>query len=144
MLSLLTLVGCSGNSSAPTPNPVPSPPPLVITPVPTPQPAPVPPPATGPKPGDFSNAPFEWPAQPVIAELPDARYVSLGSESNDPNVAPHYAGLAQYHNPLPGSHLYAGNIPNGMRLWVQRGAAPNVIRYLLAGNLLPGNRWPTK
>lgn len=150
--TLLFFTACSGQDNQPAP---PTPPPVVtpptvtppVTPPPTPPPAVVPPvvtPPPGPTPGDFSNAPFERPPQPVIRELPDARYVSLGCETcgTDPNAAPAYAGLAQYHNPLPGSHLYAGNLPNGMRLWIQSGASPQVIRYLLAGNLLPGNRWP--
>jgi hypothetical protein len=49
---------------------------------------------------------------------------------------PFYAALAEYANPLPGSHLYAGMLPDGRRLWVPAGAQPAAIRRVLkTGNL---------
>jgi hypothetical protein len=42
-----------------------------------------------------------------------------------------YVALPEYSNPLPGSHLYAGLVPDGRRLWVPAQAQPAAIRRAL-------------
>jgi hypothetical protein len=76
------------------------------------------------------NTPFPFPGQPPYNPTdPSARYTFLG---NDPATGgPFYAALFEYANPLPGSHLYAGQIPDGRRLWVPAGAQPAAIRRVL-------------
>jgi hypothetical protein len=58
-----------------------------------------------------------------------ARYTSLGPDpAGNGNF---YVALAEYANPLPGSHLYAGTVPDGRRLWVPKNAQPAAIRRAL-------------
>jgi hypothetical protein len=108
----------------PTPPPT-TPPPVIPPPV---TPPPVTPPPTTPPPGD--NTPFVFPTQPPYnATDPSARYTFLG---NDPATGgPFYAALFEYANPLPGSHWYAGQLPDGRRLWVPKEAQPAAIRRVL-------------
>jgi hypothetical protein len=81
-----------------------------------------------PPPAD--NTPFVFPQQPLYNPSdPSARDTFLG---NDPVTSgPFYAALAEYANPLPGSHLYAGMLSDGRRLWVPKDAQPAAIRRAL-------------
>jgi hypothetical protein len=119
-----------------TPTPPPVTPPPVTPPPPTPPPVtpppvtppPVTPPPVTPPPGD--NTPFVFPDQPPYNPTdPSARYTALGP---DPATGGNfYAALQVYSNPLPGSHQYAGLIPDGRRLWVPKDAQPAAIRRVL-------------
>jgi hypothetical protein len=102
----------------PTPPPPPPPPPTPPTPPPTPPTPPV------------DDTPFVFPTQPPYNPTdPSARYTSLGP---DPATGENfYVALPEYANPLIISHLYAGLIPDGRRLWVPRAAQPSAIRRAL-------------
>ena len=114
----------------PTTPPTPPTPPSPPTP-PTPPPPPPPPPSP---PEDHS--PFQFPPQPAFPGFndPSVRYVTLGVDPATGGFF--YGGLSVYPNPLPFSHLYAGNRPDGMRLWVPTGAQPAAIRRVLRGERL--------
>jgi len=74
--------------------------------------------AAPPPPGD--DSPFIFPPQPPYNPVddPTARYAFLGT---DPVTGgSFYASLPDYQNPSPGTHLYAGLLPDGRRLWVRR------------------------
>ena len=100
-------------------------PPVVVPPVMVP-PVVVPPVVVPPA----DNTPFIFPAQPPYSPGdPSARYTSLGT---DPATGgSFYKAQAEYSNPLPGSHLYAGMLPDGLRLWVPKDAQPAAIRRAL-------------
>lgn len=105
------------------------------TPDPAP-PSPSPPPPPSPPPAEDSS-PFAWPAPPTgLRYDPAERNVGLGQGF--------YATPQEFQNPLPGSNLYAGLLPEGMtvfggrvfvgsyRLWAPHDAAPATIRRVLA------------
>jgi hypothetical protein len=103
---------------------------IPITPVSTPQPPTPPPPPTTPPPTTEDNSPFQFPPQPPPTDDASARYTTIGS---DPNTgSPFYIALPGYTNPLPGSYLFAGFVPDGRRLWVPAAAQPAAIRRALA------------
>jgi hypothetical protein len=107
----------------PTTPPPTTPPP---TPPPTTPPPTTPPPTTPP----VDNTPFPFPPQPPYNPSdPAARYTALGT---DPATGGNfYAALPEYANPLLTSHLYAGMLPDGRRLWVPKDADPAAIRRVL-------------
>ncbi len=115
-------------TNAPGSPPVVTPPPVTPPPV-TPPPV-TPPPVTPPPAPPVDNTPFAFPAQPPYNQTdPSARYTALGT---DPVTGgSFYAALPEYANPLPGSHLYAGMLPDGRRLWVPAKAQPSLIRRVL-------------
>jgi hypothetical protein len=120
-------VGTVRTSSGGPPVVPPTPPPVTPPPV---TPPPVTPPPVTPPPPPVDNTPFAFPEQPLYNPTdPSARYTFLG---NDPATGgPFYAALPEYANPLPGSHLYAGMLPDGRRLWVPKDAQPAAIRRAL-------------
>ena len=98
------------------------------TPPPPTPPPPTPPPPTPPPPEE--DTPFTFPPQPPYNPSdPSARYTNIGS---DPATGgPFYVATYEYSNPLPGSHLYAGQVPDLRRLWVPKNAQPAAIRRAL-------------
>jgi hypothetical protein len=112
-------------TTPPPPTPPPPTPPPPTTPPPT-TPPPAPPPTTPPA----DNSPFTFPPQPPYNPGdPSARYTSLGADPATGGLF--YVALAEYANPLPGSHLFAGMVPDGRRLWVPKNAQPAAIRRAL-------------
>lgn len=92
-------------------------PPVVVPPV-------VPPPLE-------DTSPFQFPPQPTIPEKADQRYTYIqGTGAPMTLEGGFYTGLNEYPAPLA-SYLYAGNVPNGQRLWVPRSANPAWIRRVL-------------
>jgi hypothetical protein len=76
------------------------------------------------------NTPFTFPPQPPYNPTdPSARYTSLGPDPA--GGGDFYSALFEYSNPLPISHLYAGMLPDGNRLWVPKEAQPAAIRRAL-------------
>jgi len=60
---------------------------------------------------------------------PTVRYAFLGT---DPVTGgSFYAALLDFQNPSPSTHLYAGLLPDGRRLWVPARAKPSLIRRVL-------------
>jgi hypothetical protein len=65
-----------------------------------------------------------------------ARYFNLGDDPKGHllgDFTAYYAGLAEFSNPLPGSHRFAGYRPDGMRVWAPAQGTPSSIRQVLAG-----------
>jgi hypothetical protein len=109
-------------------------PPVVVAP-----PPPAPPPVVVPR----DLTPFVFPPQPAdVGDKPEQRQAAVW---HDPHGGPWYVVSHQFHNPLPISHRYAGDVPEllwapyteaGSALYVPEEAAvmwPDVIRKILAG-----------
>ena len=104
---------------------------------PAPPVVPVVPPVIPPPPVDTS--PFSFPDQPSIPDNdPSKRYTYVEGTATEPMTREggFYVALSEYPNPLPGfPYRYAGQIPDGRRLWVPENAAmlrPALIRRVLA------------
>jgi len=110
----------------------------VVPPVTPPVTPPIVPPIIPPPPVD--STPFVFPSQPPYnCTDPSSRYTSLGDDPTVRDFSTFYAALAEYCNPLPASHFYAGSLPDGRRLWVpvQSGTTnPAAIRRVLVGGRL--------
>lgn len=89
---------------------------------------PSPPPVVVPPPED--HTPFPFPGQPPYNPTdPSARYSNVATDPVTGQFL--YAASAEYANPLPGSHWYAGMLGDLRRLWVPRAADPATIRRVL-------------
>ena len=97
-----------------------------------------PPPPPPPPPVPVDETPFLWPTQPTIpsSDDPTLRYFYLGFDPKGNETTPDWyynSALAEYPNPRPRTHQFAGYLTSGHRVWAPVSGTPASIRRVLRG-----------